>query len=417
MDAEIILRSCWRHRLRLGACALVGGLLFAIGGHMMLSKAYVSSADVSVAGAFPSSLVDTSANQVYAREPDRFVATQIEVLSSRGAAAKVADDLGIPTQVVVDALDVRQLAKSDVIRLSATTPDPKLSARIAEGSASNYLDTVQAQTASQYDAAITSLNEQKDVVDKAIAALPRTSASSAEGGNEYRSLVAQQGRLAINLQQLVLASKVAPDSTRLVSRAAANPVPMGKGTTTLFVYGAALGLALALCWVAIAARPGQSLEVMEEVDTVAGVPVLGMLRRTKPRFGRKRKELAEIGTLGVAGELARLVQLKGPLSVLVMAPARATWQLAGTLAPAVQVMLARHPEGWSPDADHRRPVGAGSDGPVMVRSLTEHLKRSGSNQLVVLAVEADVVRPSELDTVMAGLRTSGSDVVGIIGIR
>jgi capsular polysaccharide biosynthesis protein len=408
VDAEIILRSCWRRRLLLTVCTLTGALLLVIGGHLLVSKTYASSADISVAGAFPPSLVDSSANQVYVREPDRFVATQIEVLSSRGAASAVASDLHLPTQQVADAMSVVQLAKSDVIRVTATSSDPRLSARIAERSATNYLETVGSQTREQYAGAIASLTAQKDAVDKAIAALQARSGTTAEAQNGYRSLVAQQGRLAIDLQHLILASRVAPDTTRVVSRATADPRALGPGMTSLVLYGAILGLAAGLCWVAVTTRPGRTLADMDRDDSVAGVPMLGMVRRAPVLGGRKRRELADIENRGTAGELTRLVQLKGPLCVLTMTSAGARARVSSTLVPAVMTMLAHRPHGWAPDRD--------AD-PVIVRSLGEHLQDADADPLVVLAIDVEEVRPSELDSVLTGLRMSGADVVGIIGVR
>ena len=418
MDAEIVLRACWRHRMRLFACAMAGALLLLVGGQVLLSKKYTSSTDVSVVGAFPPSTVDASANQVYVQQPDRFVATQIEILSSRAAARDVAQSLHIPIDTVARAITVSQLEKSDVIRVSATSANPEVSALIADRMATNYLRNLRAQTKAQYLEALRSLQDQQKAVEKAIAALPpgaATNGSASSGNSALNSLVLQQGQLAIELQQLQIASQVAPNAARVVSRAEADPQPVGPGKKTLAMYGFVLGLAIGLCWIALTTGSGSSIETLEVHDTVAGVPMLGVLHRTQPRFNVRHRDLADIGALGVSGELAHLIRLKGPLSVLVMGSPRTTAAIERTLTAPVQAILARQLEPRGADAiDPDIEVVAPS---LTVRSLRNHLDHGELDPVAVVVVDADAIRPADLDSVLAGLRTSGTDVLGIVGVR
>jgi capsular polysaccharide biosynthesis protein len=412
MDAEILLRSCWRRRWRLLLGALCGAVVFVIGGSVLVPARYVASADISVAGAFPPSLVDSSSNQVYVRDPDRFVATQIEVLSSQAASSQVAKDLDLPVEQVSEAITVRQLAKSDVIRVVGTSTDARQSARIADRLAANYVETVRARTRAQYDDAIESLRAQKRSVDESIAEMQAQTGTSTEAQNGYRSLVAQQGRLAIDLQHLILASQVAPDTTRIVSQAMTNDQAVGLGPKSLAFYGAVLGLAIGLCVVAIGSRPGRSLESLPPSDTVAGVPALGTLQPVKASLRSGRAEVAAVGNLGVAGEVARIIQLKGPLKVMVMGSKRTARQVSASLGPSVRAILDRQPAGWYAAADGS---GIEGDDPLTICRLSE--RRGGAPEpFALLAVDVHTVRPRDLEVVVAGLRTSGTDVVGLVEV-
>lgn len=441
MGLENLLKACWRHRLRLLIGALVGALLVGGLGTLLLKPKYDSSTDIAVAAVFPSSDVNSNgSSQAYALAPDRFVSTQVEILSSRAAAAQVAGKLHLATDVVRSATTVAQLGKSDVIRVTTSTGNASTSAQIARGLAENYVSGVARDTQDQYTLAIAGVDGQLQSL------ATQTTANLAEqrrkGGvtaandplqQRFFDLQSQSSQLTVQRQHLVVQSHTATTATRVVSRATADSAAVGTSTSSLAMYGAILGLALVLCSVALTTTPGRAID-LEGSGDLHGVPILGVLNRLP--HGRRlpgmvrRTERAYVRNLRVAGELSRIIQLKGPVLMAVAGGPRSARQVRTLLRSLdkdrvlnrqQRAVGARHgahaTTGEMSTAVAPRTGLDGDADAVTVVSLVSLLQQRPPDQVVVLAVDVSRMTRVDADEVLASLRTFGADILGIVGTR
>ncbi len=446
MGLEILLKACWRHRVRILVGVVVGAVIAGAASSLMSPK-YDSSTDVAVAAVFPSAEVTPSGNQAaYSLQPDRYVATQIELLLSQASAARVASELHLTTDAVRSAVKVAQLGKSDVVRVTTSAGTPGISAEIARHLVDNYVATVAVGVQGQYKLAVAAVDAQLASVatqtNDTRAQLNTRAAKPALKGDPLQQrlleLQTQTSQLTVQRQGLLVQSRTATTSTRVVSVASANPKAVGVGRTSLAVYGGVLGLAVVLCSVALTTTPGRVLDI-ERTGDIDGVPILGVLnrrRRLGSLPGRARgTERAYVRNRRVAGELARIVQLKGPVLIAVPGGARSARRvkaLVGSLVSnqvgmSVRVPAAK-PQGVALPSASAKGAATGeatavavridpAQDPVTVASLVSLLQHQPPEQVVVLAVDVERMRQVEVDEVLASLRPFGADLLGIVGYR
>lgn len=442
MGLEILLKACWRHRLRIVVGVIVGALIAGAASTLMSPK-YESSTDVAVAAVFPSSEVAPSGDQAsYSLQPDRYVATQIELLLSRATAARVADELHLTTDVVRGAVTVAQLGKSDVVRVTTSSGSPRMSADIARHLVDNYVATVGVGVQGQYKLALAAVDAQLASVatqtNDTRALLNKNAGKPALKGDPLQQrlleLQTQTSQLTVQRQGLLVQSRTATTSTRVVSDASANAKAVGIGATSLVAYGGVLGLAVVLCSVALTTTPGRSID-LEGTGDVDGVPILGVLNRRR-RFSRlpgraRGTERAYVRNRRVAGELSRIVQLKGPVLVAVPGGARSARRVKKLIGPLVSDGAQMSVRGASPvhqGVALASASGAGVATAVAVRTdpsrdlvtvepLVSLLQQQPPEQVMVLAVDVERLKPVEVDEVLASLRPFGADLLGIVGYR
>ncbi len=442
MGLEILLKACWRHRLRILIGVVVGAVIAGAAGSLMSPK-YSSSTDVAVAAVFPSSDVASSGNETaYSLQPDRYVATQIELLLSQASAARVAGELHLTTDAVRSAVAVAQLGKSDEIRITTSSGSPGTSADIARHLVDNYVATVAVDVQGQYKLALASVDAQLASVatqtSDTRAQLNKSAGKPALKGDPVQQrlleLQTQTSQLTVQRQSLLVQSRTATTSTRVVSSASANPKAVGVGATSLAAYGGVLGLAIVLCSVALTTTPGRTLDI-EGTGDVDGVPILGVLN-PKRRFGSlpgraHGTERAYVRNRRVVGELSRIVQLKGPILLAVPGGPRSARRVDKLIRPLVN----GHAVMSSPSAPAALAGAALSSAPgsgvatavatrtdlardlVTVAPLVSVLQQQPPDLVVVLAIDVDRTKRIELDEVLASLRPYGADLLGIVGYR
>jgi len=442
MGLEILLKACWRHRLRIVVGVIVGAVLAGAASSLMSPK-YGSSTDVALAAVFPSSEVSPSGDQAsYSLQPDRYVATQIELLLSQASAALVADELHLTTDAVRSSVKVTQLGKSDVVRVTTSTGSPSMSAAIARHLVDNYVATVGVGVQGQYKLALAAVDSQLASVaaqtNDTRTLLNNNAGKPALKGDPLQQrlleLQTQTSQLTVQRQGLLVQSRTATTSTRVVSEASANRKAVGVGATSLIAYGAVLGLAVALCSVALTTTPGRAID-LDSTGDIDGVPVLGVLSRRR-RFGKlpgraRGTERAYVRSRRVAGELSRIVQLKGPVLLAVPGGARSTRRVNKLIAPLISDRAQPSPQGQTSALTGvavASASGTGAATAVAVRTDPEHglvtvaplvslLQQQPPDQVVVLAVDVERMKQVEVDEVLASLRPFGADLLGIVGYR
>ena len=406
--------------------ALVFAVLVPLGAGFLFPKQYESSTDVAV---FPGT-DDGSASSTYQLQPDRFVATQIAVISSRAAAEQVARKLKMSTTDVESAVVVTQVEKSDVIRVTATDPDAALSAQIASSLASNYVDAVRADAADRFKSALASvdeqlkgLNAQIDALNNQIKGLGGQTSGSGPLQNQLNNLVSQQVALTSQRDKLLVDEKTLPANTRIVSNAAVSSDPVGIGRLTLAIYGAAFGAGLGAMVIAIRTAPGRTLEDLDSLDHIDGIAVLGV---TEPkglwglhRVSRSRTNTRQMRGLRIASEIQTVIDKDGP--VILIPLGRVSRMIEATSELGELVKLAQG-VGTAVPGNRSTVSGFGwfeelAEGLYRVDSIEAFLQNEvPKDRRLILAVDVVKVSTNDLVDTSATLTSLGSDVVGIIGI-
>jgi polysaccharide biosynthesis transport protein len=100
-------------------------------------------------------------NGAFGNDPDRYVAGQMNIVRSEGVATEAAKSLsGITVREVEDKVSVGQDGESNVLRISATDPDPVKARDIAQAVAEGYIEN-------RRQAAVSGLEKAaKDIQDK-----------------------------------------------------------------------------------------------------------------------------------------------------------------------------------------------------------------------------------------------------------
>ena len=390
MDLEQLVRACWRHRVRVVLAMVIGAIVLAGGAALLVQPQHTSSTDVSVSPVSFSFFDDQTTN-VYTQNPDRYVATQVEVLSARDSERQVAEDLDISVRRVDEAVSVAQVGTSDVIRVRATTDSSKLSEQIASALVDRYLLVQQRETSDRYDQAQALVDRQLTEVAGQVATLT---------DELLQSALDRQASLFRLGQEIRIQRQVTPTSATVVSAPTVDTAASGTSTSTFALYGAGIGLALALAAIALTTRPGDRLAAMSTGDVVDGAPVLGTLSSERNRDRHAvPAQVGHLGNLSVAEEIAQLVDKHGSVEMVVVGPAAATRKVK-RLLPSMMA---------GSEADDGSPA-------FTVGSLETAIEQAPVGGVVV-GVDVDSVTPAQLDEVLSGLTGLGVDVQGIVGIR
>ncbi len=424
MDLELIVRAIWRRKGQLAIWILLGAVAVPLGASFLLSKKYSSETDIAV---FPRTN-DSSASSTYSLQPDRYVDTQIAVINSPAAAAKVANQLKIPVSTVTNAVTVEQVEKSDVVRLLVSDTDAGRSARIASELARNYVDNVRAEAASDYADSLASVNDQLASLSSQSAELNSKIATAgvnpgANGPlqNQLDSITSQTNDLMTLHDKLLVESKTLPNNTTIVSQAKVSSVPTGPGKAKLAMYGAALGFGIGAVVIAIRTAPGKTLEDLELLDEIDGIPVLGVTpqahRWSVPWKSAQQTERQDFRRLRIAKRLQSQIDKDGPLAVIPLGSSRS---VAGAMSRVGLFMTDASEEG-TPVNGHGRsepPAKRLAIGMDWYPSLSSFVQRGNDDDRssVVVAVQITHVSTNDLIDAAETLTSIGAEVVGVIGV-
>jgi tyrosine-protein kinase len=211
-------------------------------------------------------------------DPARVAATNdalIALPTVAGRAAKLAGD-GISAADVRGAISIGSGADSDVVEISATTPDPQTSAKIANAYGDAYIAFRKETDQKQLQQAI-------DLAESQIEALQPSERTSAQGE-----------RLQQNLDDLRQLQALQTGKASLVQRAAAPTDPSSPNIKRNLIFGIVLGAIVGLGLGALRNRLDQTLHTPEDLESVYRLPVLARVPKMR-RIGRKQAQEAEEG--------------------------------------------------------------------------------------------------------------------------
>ena len=192
-----------------------------------------------------------------------------------GRAARLAGG-GITAADVRGAVSISSGADSDVVEISATTPDPRRAARIANAYGEAYI-------AFRRDTDRGQLREAIALAEERLAALSPSERASASGE-----------QLQENLDRLRLVASLQTGKASIVQRAAAPSVPSSPNVRRNLILGALLGAIAGLGLGALRNRLDQTLHTPEDLESVYRLPVLARVPKMR-RIGRKLAHQPEAG--------------------------------------------------------------------------------------------------------------------------
>ncbi|MFN8051582.1 MAG: hypothetical protein U0Q22_09115 [Acidimicrobiales bacterium] len=135
MEWSFILAAVQRRIRFVVLCALLGALpgVFSI---MNSTDSYEATASIGIASPTSGAGAISAANQ-----PDRYVVSQISVVTSTDTLAKAAKKLGgkLSAADIADAIDVEQEPSTDIIHITATSGNAKSASAIANAVANVYI--------------------------------------------------------------------------------------------------------------------------------------------------------------------------------------------------------------------------------------------------------------------------------------
>ena len=239
-------------------------------------KAYTATASLLFRDDSTGSVVQNTSGVL--ADPARIAATNdalIALPTVAGRAAKLAGG-GITAADVRGSIGIGSGADSDVVQISATTPDPQVSAKIANAYGDAYIAFRKETDQKQLQQAI-------DLAESQIEALQPSERTGAQGE-----------RLQQNLDDLRQLQALQTGKASLVQRAGAPTDPSSPNIKRNLIFGIVLGAIVGLGLGALRNRLDQTLHTPEDLESVYRLPVLARVPKMR-RIGRKQAQEAEEG--------------------------------------------------------------------------------------------------------------------------
>jgi capsular exopolysaccharide synthesis family protein len=192
-----------------------------------------------------------------------------------GRAARLAGS-GVTAADVRNSVTVSSSGESDVVAIEATTPDPAISAKIANAYGDAYIAFRRETDRSQLQEAI-------DLAERNLEALQPSERTSEQGQ-----------RLQENLDNLRQAQALQTGNAILVQRAAAPEEASSPNVKRNLIFGILLGAIVGLGLGGLRNRLDQTLHTPEDLENVYRLPVLARVPKMR-RIGRKMAQEAEEG--------------------------------------------------------------------------------------------------------------------------
>lgn len=253
---------------------VLAGVVFGISAAQ--PSTYAASSKVIINNPDAQGVFDAGAG--VARDPQRAIQTEIEVIlgqSVRKSAAKKVDD---PAPVTARAIGV-----TDVVEITATSSDPKLAARTANAFAAAYISHRQGSSEQtlgvarkEIESTITELQSQITELDQKISA----GGSIDQGALVERrnALITQQTQFSQRLDQLQVDATLQKSTVELVDSAETPTTPVSPQPLRNGLLAGAAGLLAAIAAAFAVDRLDDKVRTRSDVQRVAGtLPVLASM--------------------------------------------------------------------------------------------------------------------------------------------
>lgn len=241
-------------------------------------------------------------------DPTREAANNRELVGLPVVAEKASESLeGVAAVDVLDAVEVEASAEADTAKISATTPDPELSAAMANAYGQAYITFRRQADRAQV----------QDAIDVAESSLSQLSPSDLEG-KEGAALNEQ-------LDRLRLAQALQTGGAELVQPATAPQSPSAPKPVRNTALGLILGLVLGFGLAALMERIDRRVRTVEELENLYGAPILARIpisqRLSKRRSNSPGPQTEEGEAFRVLRANLRYFNVDGGMrSILVTSP-------------------------------------------------------------------------------------------------
>jgi tyrosine-protein kinase len=283
------LAVLWRRKFTI-LLTVVVAVAIAIGIDFARTKQYTSTASLLLT--VPGISANSPLAQAYATQPN--VPTDIELIQSAQVQDAVTKKIGSAPGVAVS-----QVGTTNVVNISATSPDPGEAAKVAnayatsylEVSSANYLSSINAQVA-QYQAQINSLQTTINQINGQLSDASGTSASNLE--SQLTSLLAQQQTLKTSLAA-VQQSAANASGGQVVTPATPSSSPSSPKRTRDALIALAGGLLLGLGLALLRDYFDDRIRSREDLEeAVPAIPIVGMIPEVSDWRNRRKPFLVEL---------------------------------------------------------------------------------------------------------------------------
>ena len=197
-------------------------------------------------------------------DPSRVLATNEELIRLPIIADAAAKRLGgRPSAGEISAMvSIDSSGETDIIDVSAESPDPAAAARVANAYAISFINFVRRTQRQRVDDAITALNA-------TLAAMTEEQRAGPEGQ-----------ALQARIEELRTTGSVQTGNVRFVQPAAASTAPSSPNVKLNLALGVLLGLLVAAGLAALLEQLDRRIHSVEEVERIAWLPILARIPRS-----------------------------------------------------------------------------------------------------------------------------------------
>jgi capsular exopolysaccharide synthesis family protein len=260
--------------------------------------------DASVSVVFGSPTLSDSALQVSrgGTDPQRNAATNVLIAESQAVAEAVSRQLGsdASASALRDQIKVEAEENADVLRITATDPDPKRAATVANAFAAQYIRFKARADTDSIEAAESDLRRQLD-------ALP-------SGAPERRGL-------QDSLERLAALRSVASGDARLLGRATVPSTPAGIGGVGLVALAVILGLAVGLILVFLLESIDRRVNEIEGFEREYRLSALAGIPTASFRFTKAERRVDELEPYRILRSTLEFARVSRELDVLIITSA------------------------------------------------------------------------------------------------
>lgn len=273
---NLVVALRWR-KAAVALSALLGLALAVLALQLSSSTEYRATATLLL----DPNAVTTPQQGPFIGDPERYVGGQLRLLESAALAASAAERLpGESRQSIADAVVLTQVTGSDLVDVTATTDSAERAQNIANALVTTYVEQRKADTAAVVDAQLTTVREQIQGVEEALARTTAPAQAQERGLllNQYQQLLAQETTLAT--------PGVTRDLTAVVDPAVLPSAPIGLPVPQILALGLVLGAGGGAAIFVLAEARDPRVGTVGQVERTVGKHALAAF--SSPRRGRRR---------------------------------------------------------------------------------------------------------------------------------
>lgn len=307
MDLHRYLQVLRRHRGLVAVITLLGLAAGALASFASTPR-YAAAADVLLLPTGAAEQRDESA--VYALDPGRYADMQMAIMTSPRLLAEAAQAADATPAELRAAITVGTGATDDVVVVRAEDGSARRAAAMANALADTYVADRQDAVVGDLRTAATELQTELDALQARIGALQGEVNARRVGGADgfdadLEAAVEQYKALYARQQDLLIEANLKANVAEVIQPATVDEAPIGLGLARSTVLGGLLGLVVGLGLAVLRDELDDRLRSREDVEAVAGLPVLAELPVDRGSARRPGQVATAADPLGPLAEASR----------------------------------------------------------------------------------------------------------------